>query len=69
MENTAPTFYHDNPLYAETEDDVKAAKLLKEAGLWKGKVVSFHLNNKEDNTVKKAVEREKKLKAVPACTK
>ncbi|KAM1295732.1 hypothetical protein ACFX2H_015486 [Malus domestica] len=70
MENTAPSFYHDNPLYAETQDDVKAAKLLKEASLWKGKVVSFHLNNKEEhNTVKKAVEHEKKLKGVPAPTK
>ncbi|KAB2609421.1 hypothetical protein D8674_012589 [Pyrus ussuriensis x Pyrus communis] len=70
MENTAPTFNHDNPLYAEIGDDVKAAKLLKEASLWKGKAMSFHPDNKEEqNMVKKAIEREKKLKAVPAHTK
>ncbi|KAM0982727.1 hypothetical protein ACFX2I_015579 [Malus domestica] len=70
MENIAQTFNHDNPLYAKMEDDVKAAKLLKEACLSKGKAVSIHLDNKEEhNTVKKAVEREKKSKAVPARTK
>ncbi|TQE00025.1 hypothetical protein C1H46_014403 [Malus baccata] len=83
MEDIAPTFNH--PLYAETEEDVMAAQILKEAetdedvrvaqilkeaGLRKGKAVSYHPDKKkEQKTVKKVVEAETSLKAVEARTK
>ncbi|TQD78359.1 hypothetical protein C1H46_036108 [Malus baccata] len=70
MEDIAPTFNHGNPLYAETEEDVRAAQILNKAGLWKGKAVSYHPDKKkEQKTVKKAVEAEKSLQAVEARTK
>ncbi|TQE00024.1 hypothetical protein C1H46_014402 [Malus baccata] len=48
MEDIAPTFNHGNPLYAKTEEDVRAAQILKEVGLRKGKAVSYYPDKKKE---------------------